>query len=145
MHTYAHLTSSYATPQLCDGLPQALLAESLGSMEAADKMLSESLSIVAETKQRQQQRQAPPNPVAKAPSSAAVYGPAVRPVVLKANPRLSVQLPPKCVRKGVVKMQVQISVYINKKLAEKLEREKNKSQAVREGLNLYFQQKKRGE
>jgi len=104
MHTYAHLTSSYATPQLCDGLPQALLAESLGSMEAADKMLSESLSIVAETKQRQQQRQAPPNPVAKAPSSAAVYGPAVRPVFLKANPRLSVQLPPKCVRKGVVKM-----------------------------------------
>ena len=49
------------------------------------------------------------------------------------------------IRKGVVKMQVQISVYINKKLAEKLEREKNKSQAVREGLELYFQQKKRGE
>ena len=42
-------------------------------------------------------------------------------------------------------MQVQISVYINKKLAEKLEREKNKSQAVREGLELYFQQKKREE
>jgi hypothetical protein len=39
-------------------------------------------------------------------------------------------------------MQVQISVYINKKLAEKLEREKNKSQAVREGLKLYFQKKK---
>jgi hypothetical protein len=41
-------------------------------------------------------------------------------------------------------MQIQISVYITKKLAEKLEREKNKSQAVREGLELYFQ-KKRGE
>jgi hypothetical protein len=41
-------------------------------------------------------------------------------------------------------MQVQISVYITRKLAEKLEREKNKSQAVREGLKLYFQ-KKRGE
>jgi hypothetical protein len=42
-------------------------------------------------------------------------------------------------------MQVQISVYINKKLAKKLEREKNKYQAVQEGLELYFRQKKRGE
>ena len=72
---------------------QAQLAESLGSTEAMDKMLTDSLAIVAESKKRQQQQQAAAAAAAAAVAKAAqppapVYGPAARPVLLKANPRL---------------------------------------------------------
>lgn len=86
------ITQPYIIICLLSHMPQALLAESLGSMEAAEKLLTESLGIVAETKKRQQQLLAATAP--KAPA-APVYGPAVKPVFLKANPRLSVQQPPR--------------------------------------------------
>ncbi len=42
-------------------------------------------------------------------------------------------------------MQIQISVYINKEQADKLEKEENKSQVVRDALDMYYKSKQRKE
>ena len=42
-------------------------------------------------------------------------------------------------------MLVQISVYINVKQAQKLEKEGNKSKAVRDALDMYFEKKDKEE